>query len=153
MGDARDALVEFLVRNGAAGFFELVHAAVVEKQDFAQMRVGDVLEEHTVVVGLAKGDDRAGVFDDPLHLLERTGRVDRCGGQPGGHDGEVSDRPLVARAGEQRDAVALLGTESNETLGRFTDLRDELGGGHVHPLVGFGLGEQDNVRPLLSISY
>ena len=82
---------------------------------------------------LAEDRADAGVGEDVLALLGRVGLVDRDDGRAGAQRAEVGQRPLRARAGEDRDVVAALDAERGEPAGDLADRAAELGVGDRLP--------------------
>jgi hypothetical protein len=85
-------------------------------------------------VGLGEHQHRTRIAEHELHLLGRTGLVDRNGQRADGHDREVDDRPFVAGCRQQRHAVAGLDTFGDQAQCRRTDLACRLGRRHIPPL-------------------
>ena len=103
-------------------------------------RVPVVLHDH----GL-----RAGVREDPRDLVRRRGLVDRDGHGARDDDRVVEQGPLVARAGQQRDAVARLDPGRDQAAGDGDDLRGEGGVRDVDPAVVHPPAERDGPGVLL----
>ena len=78
---------------------------------------------------LAEDGADARVGEDVLALLGRVGVVDRDDRRAGAQGAEVGERPLRARAGEDRDVVAALDPELGEPAGDLVDRAAELGVG------------------------
>ena len=91
------------------------------------------LDDGTVCGVLRDHRDRARITQDPLHLLGRTGLVDRNGDRTGAPDREVQLDPLVAGTGHQGDPVTGLYAGGDQPLGHVVHLGEELGGTHAGP--------------------
>ena len=136
--DAGQALLDRGIVHLAAGLRQLLQscgpAAVdaVHRLQCGQRRTL-LLDAPGVLVGLGERGDRAGVGEDELHLLGGTGLIDRHRHRAHRQDGEVEDRPLVARRRQDRHPVAGRDSGSDETFCRRTDLLGGLGAGHVDP--------------------
>ena len=97
-------------------------------------RVPVVLDDH----GL-----RAGVREDPRDLFRRRGLVDRDGHGARDDDRIVEQGPLIARAGEQADAVSRLDPGRDQAAGDGDDLGREGGVRDIRPSVAHPPAERD----------
>ena len=133
--EGRAAALELFVRDAGAGGGEGVECAVVEDPRPRAVReaVGYLVEDLLVLGTLEEHADRVGVAEDPLDLLSGGGLVDRHDRGAGVPDGVVRDRPVVARARHDADALAGLDAGGDDALGHGLDLVEELLGGHAHP--------------------
>lgn len=120
----------------APAVVQLLHTARVELPQLPQPgeTVDDGGDRHRVVLVLDDRGRALGVVEHPETLLGRGGRVDRHHLGADRPQGEVEERPLVAGAGHDRDAVAEADALREEALGQGEDLVAELTGGHVPPL-------------------
>ena len=81
----------------------------------------EILVELLLIV--ANRDLGAAVIDDVRHLINGVGHVDRCGDACCGADAHLGDHPVAAVVTDERNAIAGLHTERDQTLSR----------GHVRP--------------------
>ena len=104
-----------------------------------------------VIVGLGHHGNRAGVAEDPLHLLQRGGRVDRHGDTAGGQDGVVNKCPFEPGARHQRHPATRLDAGRDEASGEAANLPGELAPGHRRPGALHLALETGRVGPVLRI--
>ena len=114
---------------------QAVQAAVVQLVD--RLEFGEVggqpADGGGVVVGVHDHRPGARVGQDPADLLGRRRGVDGHRHRAGRPDRVVADGPFVAGGREQTDPVAGLDPGRDQSLGRGSHLRGELGGGDRFP--------------------
>ena len=146
-GGGLDAGVDLLGGHAAALELQGIDGRGVNFQHAAQLGGGalevglavflqdQVFNQLGMLAGFRDGEHGARVLNNPAHLGGRRGRIDRHGGRTGGPDGKVQQGPLIAGGGNQRDAVSLLHTQGDESLGYLKNLIDKFFAGDVDPFV------------------
>ena len=134
--ERQPSVLELLVRDRCTLALEVVDDAVVEHPHPGAGRDVDrhLVEDGLVAVTLEKDGHRAGVAEDPLHLLCRGGLVDRDAGGAREPDGIVDERPLVAIPGHHGDPLTGLDAIGDDPLRHRLHLIEELGRGDADPL-------------------